>query len=289
MSILACASHGLEARATSNSPVAISVSRLICPVMEVALAERDVHVHLTPHSAPESFLGTIAVAIDVLRASTTIVHALAAGCNAIRPCAELEDAKALADSMPAGKVLLAGERDARPISGFDLGNSPGDFTQKLCKGTTLVLTTTNGTRLLARVKDADRALVAAFVNYSAICEQLRGEKRPVHIVCAGNHGAPTLEDTLLAGAFIEYLSEEADIRVNDAARLAWDCFENHGRMLQAALEISDGGAGLKQLGYDDDIKAAAQVDKFAIVPELRKDPLRIEIAAVGVVGSRWKK
>ena len=252
--------------------------------------DRCVQVHLLPDLIPADRLaGGVAVVIDVLRSGTTMVHALAAGCTAVRPCAEVDDARALAEGMRAGRVLLAGERDARPIPGFDLGNSPGDYTHKLCRGTTLVLTTTNGTRALARAADAERVLVAAFVNYSAVCEQLRREARPIHLVCAGNHGQPALEDTLLAGAFIEYLCEEADIRVNDAARLAWDCFENHGQLLLGALEISDGGAGLKELGYDDDVKAAAQVDKFPLVPELRKNPLRVEIGALGIATSRWKK
>ncbi len=80
-----------------------------------------------------------------------------------------------------------------------------------------------------------------------------------------------------------------EVRLNDAARLAWDCFENHGRCLPGALEVGKGGATLRGLGYDDDIKAAARVDRFALVPELRRDPLRVEVGAVGIVKSHWLK
>src|SRR5436305_27777 len=84
----------------------------------------------------------------------------------------------------------------------------------------------------------------------------------------------------LAAGLVDFLCEVVEVRLNDSARLAWDCFENHGRVLQGALEVSRGGAILRRLGYDDDIKAAAQIDHFALVPELRKEPLRVEVGAV---------
>src|SRR4051794_10191588 len=188
--------------------------------------EREVSVHLVPDLLPaEQLSGAVAVVIDVLRATTTMVHALAAGCDAVRPCLGVEEARCLADGLPAGKVLLGGERAGRPLPGFDLGNSPREYTPAACRGTTVVLTTTNGTRALLRAAPAQRTLVAAFVNYSAVCEQLRPEARPVHIVCAGDAGAVALEDTLLAGALVDFLCDAGPARLNDGARVAWDCFE----------------------------------------------------------------
>lgn len=251
---------------------------------------RDVQVHLLPALVPAGRLpGSVAVVIDVLRSTTSIVHALAAGCKAVRPCLEVEEARALADEMRAGRVILAGERNGQPLPGFDLGNSPAEFTAKACKGCTVVLTTSNGSRALLKAADADRVLVAAFVNYSAVCEQLRLDERPVHIICSGTEGEIALEDTILAGAIIDFLSEAVEVELNDSARLAWDCYENHGRLLEGALEVSKGGAKLKALGYIDDIKAAARIDQFALVPELRRDPLRVELGAVGIVKSHWKR
>lgn len=249
---------------------------------------REVHVHLT-HSLvePQRMRGADAVAIDVLRATTTIVHALAAGCLAVHPCAEIDEAKALAATMK--KSLLAGERDGKPLSGFDLSNSPREFTAKKCKGKSIVFTTTNGTRAIARALEAERVLIAGFVNFSAVCEQLCRGERPIHIVCAGLDNAPAVEDTLLAGAFVEVLCDELDVHLNDSARIAWDCFENHGRILLAALQLSQSGEGLTKLGYAADIPIAAAVDKFALVPELRRDPLRIEVASAGIVKERWVK
>ena len=252
--------------------------------------DRDVQVHLLPTLAPPGRLaGGVAVVIDVLRATTTIIHALAAGCSSVRPCAEVEEARALAGTMRAGRVLLGGERGGAPLPGFDLGNSPREYTTKLCRKATLVLTTTNGTSALLRAAEADRALVAGFVNFSAVCEQLRQDARPVHIICAGTDGEVTLEDTLLAGAFVDYLCDAGEVRLNDGARLAWDCYETHCQVLLGALEISQGGANLRKLGYDDDIRAAVQIDQFALVPELRRDPLRVEVGSVGIVKRHWQK
>jgi 2-phosphosulfolactate phosphatase len=253
--------------------------------------ERPIRVHLLPQLAPPGALaGSVAVVIDVLRATTTIVHALAAGCLAVVPCAEVEEAQQRAAALrPAGKIILGGERGGVPLPGFDRGNSPREYTAAACKKATVVLTTSNGTPALLRAAEAERGLVAAFVNFSAVCEQLRADPRPVHIVCAGTEGAVSLEDTLLAGAFVDFLCENGEVRLDDAARLAWDAFENHGRMLPGALQVGAGGEKLHALGYDADIRDAAQVDRFAIAPELRRDPLRVERGAVGIVQSHWPR
>jgi 2-phosphosulfolactate phosphatase len=252
--------------------------------------DKEVQVHLLPELVPQARLaGGLAVVVDVLRATTTIIHALAAGCPAVHPCAEVEEARQLAGRMRAGRVLLGGERGGVPLPGFDVGNSPREYTTQLCRGNTLVLTTSNGTRALLRAAEAERTILAAFVNYSAVCEQLRQDPRPIHIVCAGTDGEVALEDTLLAGALVDYLCETTEIRLNDSGRLAWDCFEHHGQVLLGALEISAGGAKLRALGYDDDIRAASQVDQFHLVPELRRDPLRVEVCSVGIVQSHWSR
>ena len=95
--------------------------------------QAKVFVHLLPSLIPPGSLrGGVAVVVDVLRATTVMVHALAAGCEAVIPCAEIDEAKAIAAGLPAGTALLAGEREGLPIPGFDLGNSPGEFTPDVC-------------------------------------------------------------------------------------------------------------------------------------------------------------
>jgi 2-phosphosulfolactate phosphatase len=253
------------------------------------MPERDVQVHLVPALVPPGDLaGTVAVVIDVLRATTTMVHALAAGCSAVFPCAEVEEARAAARDRRFGEVLLAGERDGLPLVGFDLGNSPEAFSPEVCRGRALVLTTTNGTRALLRAAGADRVLAAAFVNFSAVCEHLLHEARPLNIICAGNGGAVALEDVLLAGALVVCLSETMELRLNDSGRLARNSFEKNGPRLAETLADSAGGTGLCRLGYAEDVRAAARVDRFAVVPELRREPLRLEAGAAGRVGNHWR-
>jgi 2-phosphosulfolactate phosphatase len=252
--------------------------------------ERPVQVHLLPALVPPGGLrGATAVVIDVLRATTTMITALAAGCTDIRPCRTIEEAKELADGLGVGRVLLGGERGGVGIEGFDLGNSPLEYTEAVCRGRTLVMTTSNGTRALLRAAEADRVLLAGFVNFSAVCEHLREDSRPVHLVCAGTDGAVTLEDTLLAGALVDDLCQEVDARLNDSARLARESFEHHGSQLLAALELSAGARELLDLGHRRDIEFAAEVDRFPLVPELRRDPLRVEAELLGMVQSHWRR
>src|SRR5204863_49285 len=129
-------------------------------------------------------------------------------------------------ALKPARVVLGGERNGLPLPGFDLGNSPGEYTAAACKGATVVMTTSNGTRALLRATEAARVLVAAFANYSAVCEQLRLDQRPVALACAGSDGEPSLEDSILAGAFVDFLCESGECTLSDSARLAWDTFEN---------------------------------------------------------------
>lgn len=253
------------------------------------MSGRQLHVHLLPQLVQRDALrGGVAIVIDVLRASTTVIHALASGCVAVWPVMETQQAQNEAKELRAVgyDVILGGERGGQPIPGFNLGNSPSDYTAEMCKDRHLVLTTTNGTRALHHAEPAEKVLIAGFVNFSAVCEQVIRENRPLHFLCAGTDGEITLEDTLLAGAFVEVLHNK-HLLCNDSARLAWDCFEHHGMILAEALKLSKGGRNLVTLGYEDDIAIAAQVDRFRIVPELQRQPLRLEVGALGLGPSRW--
>lgn len=178
----------------------------------------DVHVHLLPNLfEPEEFRGGVAVILDILRASTTIVHVLAHGAARVIPTGEIAEARRVAGGLPVGSVLLGGEREGLQIEGFDLDNSPFAYTPELVKGRTIVFTTTNGTRALLRSDRADRVLIGSFVNLQAVVDDLAQEDRPVHLVCAGTKGKVTLEDTLCAGAIVGRLLERCGLP--DAA---WD-------------------------------------------------------------------
>jgi 2-phosphosulfolactate phosphatase len=249
---------------------------------------RDIRVSLTPdYLPPEELPGGIAVAIDVLRATSTMLTALAAGARMVIPCGTIDEARTVAGDSRWAPTMLAGERAGRKIDGFDLGNSPAEFSPAAVKGKTIVCTTTNGTRAILACRKADRVMIGAFVNFSSVCEQLAASEGMIHLVCAGTDGQPTLEDTLFAGAVIDYLSATGDINPNDAGRMAWDSFENHGRILAAAFEVSAGGDNLIRAGLAGDLKLCAAVDKLAIGAEVRFDPPRIEVATAGIKRQHW--
>ncbi|MCE9525573.1 MAG: 2-phosphosulfolactate phosphatase [Planctomycetales bacterium] len=231
---------------------------------------RTIDVHLLPALVePHELAGKAVVVIDVLRATTTIIHALAAGAKEVIPLLEVEEARQIAAKMP-GQAVLGGERGGQRIEGFELGNSPLEYTSAAVGGKTLIFTTTNGTRAMLRCKQARRILIAGFVNFSAVCREL-AEEEQIDIVCAGTDGHVTREDTLLAGAIVE---EAGQALRNDQAEIAADAWRTavgtlSGRdPLAAALRESRGGRNLIEIGQGDDIDLAAQIDRFDIVPEL---------------------
>ncbi len=264
---------------------------------------RRIDVYLLPALVePEQLAGQTVGVIDILRATTTIIHALAAGAVQVVPCLEIDVARLLAAGEFPGSAVLGGERGGLPISGFDLGNSPRDYTRERVGGKTVVFTTTNGTRALIRCKAARRVLIGAFVNLSAVCRELMDEPN-VALVCAGTNGHVTREDALFAGALASELASggramasggramasggrgtdgaaggppeaNSDSILNDQAELAADAWRSctrdltGGNPLSRALRASRGGRNLIETGQENDIDLAAQIDKFDIVPEL---------------------
>jgi len=246
---------------------------------------REIQLHQLPELvAPDQLAGSAVVVIDVLRASTTIAHALSAGANCVIPCLEVEEARQLANQLD-GPTVLGGERQGLRIDGFDLGNSPGEYTADSVGGKTVVFTTTNGTKAMMRCRQAKRVLVGSFVNYSAICRLLRPEP-VVHLLCAGTDGAITREDVLAAGMMAVEISCEGDdpAQLNDQADLAADAFRTvteeliEGTPLARVLAESQGGRNLIARGLGSDIETAAQIDSLDVVPELDLIEWRIRTA-----------
>jgi len=235
-------------------------------------------IHLLPNTVePDRLDGSVAVMIDVLRASTTLIHALESGCHCIKPCRDIEKARQLACQPlpdvdpPTQAPLLAGERDGVRIDGFDLDNSPAHFTPNAVSGRTIVFTTTNGTAALDSCRNAELVLVAAFNNTRAIVQALAQKRLDVHLVCAGTNGQVTAEDCLCAGAIGLALQElgHFDTLSCDAARIAigfYQQVENDPARLLNEIRESHGGRNLRELGFDHDISLAARRDTVELVP-----------------------
>lgn len=233
-----------------------------------------VSVHLLPELVePQQLAGKTAVVIDVLRATTTVVTALASGAREVLPCLEIADARAKAAA--SENPLLGGERGGLRIEGFQLGNSPAEYNERTVRDRTVIFTTTNGTRAMMRCKLARRVLIAAFVNLSAVCRELTGEDE-IEIVCAGTDGHVTREDTLLAGAIVYDLLciTSGELETNDQADIAADAWKSAvGQLtgnspLSQALRASRGGRNLIEIGHENDIDLAAEIDRFDLVAEL---------------------
>lgn len=242
-------------------------------------APRQLDVFLLPVLVePEQLAGKTVVVVDVLRATTTIVHALAAGALQVVPCQEVDEARQLAQEFP-GQAVLGGERAGGKIAGFDLGNSPLEYTAATVGGKSLVFTTTNGTRALSRCRLARRVLIGAFVNLSAVCRELTGVDQ-VAILCAGTDGQVTREDALFAGAVVDELTRTSRWTLNDQAEIVRDAWQAAtadltSDPLSRTLRVSRGGRNLIGIGHENDIDLAAQIDRFDLVPEINLATWRI--------------
>jgi 2-phosphosulfolactate phosphatase len=246
------------------------------------------HVHFMPSQVAETRLaGSAVIVIDVLRASSTICQALASGAACVLPFLEVEETLRAAEPLTRSEIILGGERHGRIIEGFDLGNSPLEYTPAAVAGRRLLFSTTNGTRALHHARHAKRTLIGCALNRKAVVEALVDEPR-VDILCAGTDGEITGEDILAAGAIVHVLVE-ADrpatmstvlhYRIDNNAHTAlgqWhDVMDaaqkagaSHSAQLAVQMRHTPGGRNLLAIGQDADITACAQLDSLDIVPEL---------------------
>jgi 2-phosphosulfolactate phosphatase len=209
--------------------------------------------------------GRSVVVFDVLRATTTMTAALAAGVREIRVFGDLESARRAADAFH-GPRLLCGESNCLPPPGFDLGNSPGAFDRDAHAGRVAFMSTTNGTRAILAARGAHAIFTGALVNAAAVARAVAAESRPVTLLCAGTGGEIALEDLTGAGAVLEHLTAAAGYRpAGDAAHIARQVFACASADLQSALAESAGGMNVARVGLAADIEFAARLDVFSVV------------------------
>jgi 2-phosphosulfolactate phosphatase len=217
-------------------------------------------------AAGRPLAGVSAVVIDVVRASTTIVAALANGAVAVVPVATVEDAVARAQAWPGG-ALLGGERGGAPPPGFDCGNSPAEYTVARVGGRTIVFTTTNGTRALMATEAAKRVAVGGFANAGAVVDWLAREPTDVLLVCAGETGRFCLEDATCAGLLVARLTaSRPDARLADAARAVAALYARYAGDLGEMLEHAVWARALVAQGRGADLPLCIAVDAHDVVP-----------------------
>jgi len=218
-----------------------------------------VDVVFTPDEAGAAPTGVV---IDVIRATSTICQALAAGYMRAFCAAEVEEARRLRDRL--GEGILGGERQAVRIPGFDLGNSPREYMEPIAE--TLILSTTNGTRaVVSAAQRCERVFVASLLNLGAVVEAAREAGEDVVVVCAGVQGTLALDDAFVAGRIVELLGWEGTDAAVAAARLAatWSGAEE-------AFRASKSGRNLLQNApeLEADIPFCARESVLDVVPRL---------------------
>ena len=218
-----------------------------------------VDVDFTPDETGAAPTGLV---IDVIRATTTICQALAAGYGRIFCAAEVEEARALRDALGGG--VLGGERHAVRIPGFHLGNSPREYQEPA--GEILVLSTTNGTRaVVAAAQRCERVFIASLLNLSAVVEAAREAGDDVVVVCAGVQGTLALDDAYVAGRIVELLGWERTDAAEAAARLVstWDGAEEAFRASKSGRNLLENAPEL-----EPDIAFCARESVLDVVPRL---------------------
>ena len=211
-------------------------------------------VALPKFLTPDLVAGRCVVVFDVLRATTCIAAALAAGAVEIRVFREVQETRDAAAGF-GGPKLLGGERDGVVIDGFDFGNSPHDMTPQRVGGKTLFLTTTNGTQAVAAARGAARRFVGSFVNLSATHRAVAAAGLDVTLLCSGTNGEPAGEDELAAVALRDLLNGGEAPSTHDPVRLD-------------LLRDTHGGRNVRALGQDADIDFAATVDLRDVIGEV---------------------
>jgi 2-phosphosulfolactate phosphatase len=212
-----------------------------------------VHVAFTPDEAASAPVGVV---VDVLRATSTIPQALAAGYRRVLCCAEIEEARRLRGEVEGS--LVGGERDAVRIEGFDVGASPREFLEP--RADTLILSTTNGTRTILRAAEqCGVVLLGSLLNLGAVAEEIRGRGEDVVVVCAGFKGAFALDDAYCAGRIVTLLGgERSDAAI--AAELVAAAFPDAH---SALLARTYGPPGL-----EEDILFCSRESVLPVVPRL---------------------
>jgi len=229
-------------------------------------------VYHTPELTPTDQTPECAIAIDVLRATSTMATVLAIGGEAVQVFSDLDLLIKVSEKWPPEKRLRAGERGGAKVIGFELGNSPLDCTAELVQGRRLFISTTNGTRALERVQNASIVLAAALINRAAVVNFLL-EKQPetVWLVGSGWEGSFSLEDTVCAGAIVHSICQQTnssldDLVGNDEVIGAIALYSQWQDNLLGLLHQASHGKRLLRLACSEDLKYCAKVDSLDIVP-----------------------
>ncbi len=216
--------------------------------------------------------------MDILRATSVMVHAMSQGASEIIPLATVEEAFRMGKAFPRGFVMLGGERENKEIPGFDLGNSPKEYVADRVKGKKLILTTTNGTKAFHAVSSGKEILAGSFLNIGAIAQRCLESNRDLFIFPSGDKGSFSLEDSLCGGMLIDLILKKGkeQIFLTDASSCAQILYGRFKDNLLEAFHLSHHGKELIDRGFKDDLAYCAQIDVTPVVPIFREGVIRVK-------------
>ncbi len=235
-----------------------------------------IEIQLIPSPPGDQTLSKkVVVVMDVLRATSVMVHALSQGALEIVPVATVEEAFQKAGTFPEGTTLLGGERNSRKIEGFDLGNSPREYISEKVSGKRLILTTTNGTRAFHFVSSGEKVLVGSFLNIGAVARRCLDLDKDLLLFPSGDGGNFSLEDTVCGGMLIDQIASEREgVELTDASRAARLLYQRFKGNLLEALYLSCHGKDLVAKGFEADLSFCVQPDIIGIVPMFQNGLIR---------------
>ncbi|MGD1045650.1 MAG: 2-phosphosulfolactate phosphatase [Bacteroidota bacterium] len=221
------------------------------------------------------------VVLDVLRASSTITVALNNGAREVIPVASIESAVKISGSLFGEVTLRGGERNGKTIEGFNLGNSPLEYSEAAVKGKSIIYCTTNGSVAMAKSRYARMLIVGSFLNLTTVVEFIHDENKDFLFICAGRIntiGYFSVEDAVCAGMMIQKLMkyESLELNLSDSAKAAHALYKSFGRSILKMLKTSEHGKYLIEIGFADDLKICAAVDSVPVLPVQIENKIKLK-------------
>lgn len=222
---------------------------------------------------PEMVKNTTVIVIDVLRATSVVITALKNGAKSVVPVTSVEEA--LDTRKKLENVVLGGERKAQKIEGFDLSNSPEEYTSTAVYDKNVIITTTNGTQAISRSSAAAKVYIGALLNAKAVSEKAVKENSDIVIVNSGTNGHFSMDDFIASGAIIQDILDIAEYELTDVAKTALLIYRSH-MDLKSYVDQAEHSKVLMSLGLEKDVHYCLQKDLFDIVPEYKHGIIKLE-------------
>lgn len=234
------------------------------------------------------------IILDVLRATTTMTIALANGAKEIIPTENIGTAVRVAKG--SGQSLLCGERNGKIVDGFNLGNSPLEYTPEVVKDRSLIFSTTNGTLAIIKSKFAKHCLLCSFINISAIVDYVNSINEDFIIICSGKLNDFCLEDAVCAGLLLSRLNAGRNLEMKDAEIAVINLCNDLAMLLNVPSQdkilrlfhLSEHGKYLASLGFEKDLEVSSVIDSYAYIPIFKNGVIKFKEQFEGETNEKSK-